>query len=1339
MLGNWKRAVAGALAGLAAAVAVPVIAQVSWLATLNSPAVEAPLASPNIAQTSDGAIISAGIVIAGPTVRVRIARMSSAGAVHWVRWAGAGGTLATPTPLWAHPDGSVTVAYGDASMMYWCFENFSASGDSRYRKCVTDAYQWSGDFRVTLAADGDFYFAFGSGQRTVRKVSPLGTVRWTHSETSGSLPAPSVQGVDSAGNYFEAAGTRLVAWNSVDGSKISDVSLAGSGVALASAVALPRATRDVVMLRAQNATANAMTATVTRSSATGAVVWSRDLIFPGYGPYDKLRLVGADGDATYVLRTADVDGDSHVAKISATGVLLWQKHYARVRRIIAYGPTLTAVRSDVSAISSSNDSFLFPVAAADGALGTPMIYSRADVFAPTDWFPTATGVMAAYQGANPFAPFTGFPLAVAATTTFIGFDTPSNRWQVTSTVRPVSSAQQGDCLMPRLAQSSPTAWWARTQLAASSPNMAIWYGRDAATGAARGQSAPAAYGCGSPLTPDGGQVVVSSTPADRAKKFNSAGSLVWQSPSALFPTYTNGVSLLSTAPTGEVTFVTGSLLGRVTSSGALAFEIETNRNNARYLAVDSANNAWVVSGYYGNDTYVSKVSAAGVLQWSVPVDVPACSDVLMSAKLTAADEMLVATQSCNEGRVFKLNGSGQIVWQRLVSGTAQRPSVLLGTLQVDAAGNIYAGGCVANGTPTSSGTNGLSLLASWTSTGNERWTAATDLIAAGAECVTSIAVDGTGNVFATSSSSDASRGPVLWALNASGGERWRHQGVLANPFASSTEIALDATGKIIALGEAPPGAMGDREANLRRIDPALLGSSLRLKILQVPTPAANYRTPFTVRIGLRTDADAPAAATTETMVSLGILAGYGNLSGTLGCTIAVGSSECTVSDTNYDAVETGVTLIASADGYAAVTSSPFSVTAAATSLALTASSVGPFPAFTLVPVRAALQAPLPPSGLNPGSIGGPYAASGTAYNCTYINASGALPETVCDFLAQAASSPVNAYFTPYTNVYLASVATPLTLQITKVKPTLQVVLDPINTFVAGDKIRLRVSMTVPNGFNVSAFVAASSISISGGTCTSVVAVGSVNTLFAGNYWNCEIAAAALGSQSVSVSFAGSNDLLAADPVTLAVTANAGSVVRGTTYIPPGTTVCSTAPGVTCATMADGYGWQCAGPVAADMDVFFLPGNTPYVYPNTPLKFKNVTGLLSYGNGPFYSFSPSTCSLDVDGDGARMAITDGVLILRRMLGLSGTALTVGATHACVPRTAAAIAGGISLPYYDVDGDGQTLPATDGLILLRALLGFRGDALIAGATGANATRKTYADVQSFLAGNCYFQIN
>ena len=51
-------------------------------------------------------------------------------------------------------------------------------------------------------------------------------------------------------------------------------------------------------------------------------------------------------------------------------------------------------------------------------------------------------------------------------------------------------------------------------------------------------------------------------------------------------------------------------------------------------------------------------------------------------------------------------------------------------------------------------------------------------------------------------------------------------------------------------------------------------------------------------------------------------------------------------------------------------------------------------------------------------------------------------------------------------------------------------------------------------------------------------------------------------------------------------------------------------------------------------------------------------------------------------------------------------------------------------YDVDGDGVQSPFTDGLLLIRYLFGFSGDALISGAIGSGAERDTAEEVEAYI---------
>ena len=111
------------------------------------------------------------------------------------------------------------------------------------------------------------------------------------------------------------------------------------------------------------------------------------------------------------------------------------------------------------------------------------------------------------------------------------------------------------------------------------------------------------------------------------------------------------------------------------------------------------------------------------------------------------------------------------------------------------------------------------------------------------------------------------------------------------------------------------------------------------------------------------------------------------------------------------------------------------------------------------------------------------------------------------------------------------------------------------------------------------------------------------------------------------------------------------------------------------------------------------------------------------------------ALDVDGNTNADAATDGILIIRYLFGFRGDPLITGAVAGTATRTTSAdieAALDTSLATLDADGNGVRDAATDGILIIRYLFGFRGDSLVEGAVGAGATRTTGPEVAAFLDG-------
>ncbi len=124
--------------------------------------------------------------------------------------------------------------------------------------------------------------------------------------------------------------------------------------------------------------------------------------------------------------------------------------------------------------------------------------------------------------------------------------------------------------------------------------------------------------------------------------------------------------------------------------------------------------------------------------------------------------------------------------------------------------------------------------------------------------------------------------------------------------------------------------------------------------------------------------------------------------------------------------------------------------------------------------------------------------------------------------------------------------------------------------------------------------------------------------------------------------------------------------------------------------------------------------------NTPASNATLTANFTTG-----TFVPN---LDIDNNGTLEAATDGVLLLRYLLGFRDATLIGGnAVGANAERSAATdIATYVNslIASFDIDGVGGTRATTDGVIAMRYLLGLTDAALINNARGTGSTRDAAA---------------
>jgi len=155
-----------------------------------------------------------------------------------------------------------------------------------------------------------------------------------------------------------------------------------------------------------------------------------------------------------------------------------------------------------------------------------------------------------------------------------------------------------------------------------------------------------------------------------------------------------------------------------------------------------------------------------------------------------------------------------------------------------------------------------------------------------------------------------------------------------------------------------------------------------------------------------------------------------------------------------------------------------------------------------------------------------------------------------------------------------------------------------------------------------------------------------------------------------------------------------------------------------------HGFLYDGDTHTQFDIPFVGADNTHIQGTTT--DKRIVGSYRL-NGLNRGFLGHPLDLDIDGNGVADALTDGILILRYLFQFTGDALISDAlASACTRCTAEAVETFLDDLPLDIDGNTLADALTDGILLLRLVFEFTGDALISGAVALDCTRCTAGEM-------------
>ena len=186
------------------------------------------------------------------------------------------------------------------------------------------------------------------------------------------------------------------------------------------------------------------------------------------------------------------------------------------------------------------------------------------------------------------------------------------------------------------------------------------------------------------------------------------------------------------------------------------------------------------------------------------------------------------------------------------------------------------------------------------------------------------------------------------------------------------------------------------------------------------------------------------------------------------------------------------------------------------------------------------------------------------------------------------------------------------------------------------------------------------------------------------------------------------------------------------------TICGTTPGLRCDVVRDEFlqlSFSCDAPPAWQGSLYVKQSG--HRFSGNGQTFGPLSAIEPYISFP-YSSDSTACTPDVNGDGKVDISGDGIFVLKALFGMNQESDYVSLAHACAdlsyPQSLSKIQSAKTSLDWDLDGDGRVLPLTDGLLMLRMMLGIYGQALVAGATNPNGLRQDSNQIVNYFYNRC-----